>query len=387
MFADADRWLAQCEQCLISKGDYKEPKTVQGSLVANQPLELLCIDFTKADVAKGGKENILVLTDAFSKYSQAFVTPNQKSLTVAKVLVEKCFSMFGIPAWIHSDQGRYFDNEIIASLCKMYAIRQSTTMPYNPRGNSQCKCFNRILFRLMRSLDQGQKPNWPNYLPSLVFAYNATLHSTTGYQPYELMFGHKAPTPCDNWLGLKNYKSAEFKTKTAWLNEQLNALLHANKQALKGIHKSTKCNQDRNSSKDIPIPVGNHVLLHDHLEGCNKIQDRYKSDVYIVVGHHQEEPNVYYIQLLNSSKPGQPKVVNRHQLYDLKRSVPPSTSSLDDDGFASIPSFLNSQHHHNFLSNVGDDIQVIPHHYSTRSKCKTAATVNSGVVEAIVTHL
>ena len=149
------------------------------------------------------------------------------------------------------------------------------------------------------------------------------------------MFGRKAPTPCDNWLGLKSYKSTEFKTKTAWLNEQLNALLHANKQALKGICKSTKRNRDRNSGMDIPIPVGNHVLLHDHPEGHNKLQDRYKSDVYIVVRHHQEEPKVYYIQLLNSSKPGQPKVVNRHQLYD-KRFVPPSTSTLDDDGFASI---------------------------------------------------
>ena len=91
--------------------------------------------------AKGGKENILVLTDAFSKYSQAFVTPNQKYLTMAKVLVEKWFSVFGIPARIHSDQGRSFDNEIIASLCKMYGIRQSTTTPYNPRGNSQCEQF------------------------------------------------------------------------------------------------------------------------------------------------------------------------------------------------------------------------------------------------------
>ena len=70
MFMDTDHWLAQCERCLILKGDYTEPKTVQGSLVANQPLELLCIDFTKADVVKGGKENILILTDAFSKYSQ-----------------------------------------------------------------------------------------------------------------------------------------------------------------------------------------------------------------------------------------------------------------------------------------------------------------------------
>ena len=84
MFKDTNRWISQCERCLISKGDYTEPKTKQGSLTAQQPLELLCIDFTKADVAKGGKENILVLTDAFSKYSQAFVTNNQKALTVAQ---------------------------------------------------------------------------------------------------------------------------------------------------------------------------------------------------------------------------------------------------------------------------------------------------------------
>ena len=93
--------------------------------------------------------------------------------------------------------------------------------------------------------------------------------------------------------------------------------------------------------------------------------------------------------LLNSSKHGQPKVVNRCQLYDLKRSVPPSTSSLGHvDGFPSIPSFLNRQGHHNFSSsNIGDNLDIIPHHYSTRSKHKTAVTVNSGVVETIVTHL
>ena len=53
MFADTDCWLAQCERCHIAKGDYTEPKTQQGTLTANQPLELLCIDFTKADPSKG----------------------------------------------------------------------------------------------------------------------------------------------------------------------------------------------------------------------------------------------------------------------------------------------------------------------------------------------
>ena len=175
MFTDTNHWLAQREWCHIAKADYKEPKTQQGTLTTNQPLELLCIDFTKADPSKGGKENILVLTDAFSKFSQAFVTSSQKALIVAKLLVEKWFIIFGIPAQIHSDQGWSFDNEIISHLSKMYGIRQSTTMPYNPHGNAICEQFNRTLFGLMRTLTEEQKPNWPTYVPSLVYAYNILL--------------------------------------------------------------------------------------------------------------------------------------------------------------------------------------------------------------------
>ena len=214
MFMDTDHWLSQCERCHITKGDYTEPKTQQGSSIAHQPLELLCIDFTKADVANGGKENILVLTNTFSKFSQTFVTYSQKSLVIAKLLVEKWFSIYSIPAQIHSDQGWSFDNEIISHLCKMYGIHQSTTTPYNHRGNTLCELFNCTLFGLMKTLTEEQKPNWPVYLPSLVYAYNATLHTSTGFQPYKLMFRHKAPTPCDDWLRLAHYKSDSFKSKT-----------------------------------------------------------------------------------------------------------------------------------------------------------------------------
>ena len=114
--------------------------------------------------------------------------------------------------------------------------------------------------------------------------------------------------PVTNGLGSTIINQISFKSKTVWLNQQLNAM-YANKQALKLIQQSTKHNKDHTSRKDLCIPIGNHVLLHDHLEGHNKIQDRYKSDVYVVVGHHTE-PNVYYIQLLNKDKPGLPKVVN-----------------------------------------------------------------------------
>ena len=58
----------------------------------------------------------------------------------------------------------------------------------------------------MKTLDREQMPNLPVYLPTLVYSYNATPHGTTGFQPYELMFGRKALMPCNNWLGLSNYK-------------------------------------------------------------------------------------------------------------------------------------------------------------------------------------
>ena len=86
-------------------------------------------------------------------------------------------------------------------------------------------------------------------------------------------------------------------------------MLYANKQVLRLIHQSTNCNKSCASSKDLSIPVGNHILLHDHPEDRNKIQDQCKSDLYVMIGHHKE-PSVYYIQLLNKDKPGKPQVVD-----------------------------------------------------------------------------
>ena len=160
-----------------------------------------------------------------------------------------------------------------------------------------------------------------------------------------------------------------FKSKTIWLNQQLNAMLHANKQALKLIKKSTKRNKDCTSSKNLRITIGNHVLLRDHPEGCNKIQDWYKTDVFVVVGHHME-PNVYYTQLLNKDKPRPPKVVNQHQLFVLNRSSPSVATTSPDGDHAIIPSFLHPKSN---IFNV--DLHNTPHQYNTRSKRKAATTL------------
>ena len=84
----------------------------------------------------------------------------------------------------------------------------------------------------------------------MIFVYNATPHSSTGFQTYELMFGRKAPPPCDAWLGLYAYNNAKSASKSVWVDQQLEHMVTANKHALKQIKASVKKNHDRYGGKD-----------------------------------------------------------------------------------------------------------------------------------------
>ena len=219
MNQDITKYVTNCHYCHASKGCYTGPQTQQGLLVANNLLDLLCIYFLKVDPSKGAKENILVLTDAFTKCSQALVINNQKALTIAKIIVNKWFYVYGILACIHSDKGQCFENSVISHLNSMYDIKQSMTTPYSPCGYSICERFNHTLLGLLQTLPKEQKTNWPLHIPSLVFAYNAMPCSITGYEPYKLMFGHKTPAVCGAWLGLVHYNDQASTNKCMWLNE------------------------------------------------------------------------------------------------------------------------------------------------------------------------
>ena len=94
----------------------------------------------KVDPSKDGNKNILVMMDTFSNSSVAVITPNQQTKTVADILVDRWVYTYRIPARIHSDQEKSFDNIIIEQLCEIYGVEQSTTSPYNSHSHVSRTC-------------------------------------------------------------------------------------------------------------------------------------------------------------------------------------------------------------------------------------------------------
>ena len=76
-------------------------------------------------------------------------------------------------------------------------MKKSHTSIYHPQGNSGPERFSRTLLDMLGTLENSQKLDWKKYINSLVYAYNCTIHESTGVSPYELMFGRKPKLPID----------------------------------------------------------------------------------------------------------------------------------------------------------------------------------------------
>ena len=76
------------------------------------------------DKASSGQENVLVMTDWFSKFSVAVATKDETAQTISKALVKEWFTKYGVPSRIHSDQGKNLESAVIKELCPLYGVAQ-----------------------------------------------------------------------------------------------------------------------------------------------------------------------------------------------------------------------------------------------------------------------
>ena len=103
-------------------------------------MELVHIDYVGMEVTVAAEEkpvvkNVLVIVDQFTQYVQAFVTNNHMADTMARVLYNNFFSVFGFSQKLMSDQGTEFTGDMIAAICKLLGIEKIRTPPYHPQTN------------------------------------------------------------------------------------------------------------------------------------------------------------------------------------------------------------------------------------------------------------
>ncbi|RXN12587.1 Transposon Ty3-I Gag-Pol poly [Labeo rohita] len=261
-----------------------------------RPNEIVAIDFTILEPSHSGQENVMVMTDVFSKFTVAVPTRDQQAETVARVLVNEWFFKFGVPGRIHSDQGRNFESQLILQLCSLYQVGKSRSTPYHPAGNGQCERFNRTLHNLLRTLTPERKTDWASCLAQVLFCYNTTPHQTTGESPYFLMFGQVPRLPIDFLLGRVHEPVAGRVHQ--WVEEHQARLKVAFEGARGRLQVAATRRKEEHDRwvKELPLYEGQLVYLRDHgVRGRHKIQDLWSSTVYRVVRAPQAGGPVYTV--------------------------------------------------------------------------------------------
>lgn len=305
-------YVRLCHRCTVSKTTDPSGRAPLESISTSKPLELVCIDFWSAEDSTNKSVDVLVVTDHFTRLAQAFVCRDQSAKQVARILWDRYFCIYGLPERIHSDQGPSFESKLIRELLRVSGVNKSRTTPYHPMGNGSVERFNRTLGNMIRALSPDVKRDWPRRLQTLTFLYNCTIHETTGYAPFYLMFGRVPRLPIDLLFRSVLNDSAVTccdKFVTTLVKDLKEALLIAQEHATKEQKRHAELYNRR--VKGLLIEIGDQVLLANKTErGKKKVADKWESTVYTVV---DRKPDTHTYRIRNLAT-GQEKVVHRNLL-------------------------------------------------------------------------
>ena len=148
--------LQNCEKCKVYKK--KDPKAPLCTIAGMEPMDLIHINLVGMEVTVETKkkpvvQKILVMTDHFSRFVQAYKVKDKRAITIAKCLYDNYFSHYGFPRCLLSDQGTEFCNAILNEMCIYLNIKKLCTSPYHPQTNGAVECVHQTLERMITKLD------------------------------------------------------------------------------------------------------------------------------------------------------------------------------------------------------------------------------------------
>ena len=320
MTRDLRNHIKKCGRC--RKYEAAPPIVPMKPLTCNGPGELLHVDFTSIEETMPLKEepvirNVLDLQDHFSKYVVAYVVKDQTACTATKTLRNGYFGLFGVPAYLFSDQGKAFTGHIITHLCDLYGVQKLKTSPYHAQTNGQVECMNQTIIPMISKLEEDKKACWSKHLPELLLVYNATRSTVTRYSPYYLLFGRRLRMPVDYLFPTLSDSPHQTKMEVS---------VAAMQKRLKEAFAVARCLTSEEAAKQrhyydckagaVALQPGDVVMVHtDGFVGKWKVKDQWEDGGFIVESQLEDWP-VYKVKCPTSDDRWKPKywVLHRNHL-------------------------------------------------------------------------
>lgn len=188
---DIKNMISSCSVCAEIKPKFF--KNNPGHLIkATQPFERLNVDFKGPVPSTGRNRYFLTIIDEFSRFPFVFPCKDMSASTVIECF-RHLFSIFGMPAYIHSDRGTAFMSDELRTFLINHGVACSRTTAYNPQGNGQAERYNGIIWRTISlALKSKRLPSgmWESVLPDALHCIRSLLCTATNQTPHERMFHH-----------------------------------------------------------------------------------------------------------------------------------------------------------------------------------------------------
>jgi transposase len=195
MYKDISNFVKQCASCQRHKVESKKP----GGLMRIRPVQDIWQSVSsdligKLPYSSRGNQYLLLFQDNFSKYVEFKVLRNATAQTVGDAFEKLILYRWGAPLVLTTDNGGQYNNQLFAGLAKQYKINHTFTPPYSPQCNP-VERTNRTIKGMIRRYCENNHKHWDKYIEQLIFAWNTSVHTSTGYTPSFLVSGREPILP------------------------------------------------------------------------------------------------------------------------------------------------------------------------------------------------
>eukprot|EP00253_Pinus_taeda_P028153 PITA_28153 len=162
-----------------------------------EPFERWALDFVgPINPSSNQRTYILVVTDYVTKWVEAESLPKDIEGSVIQLLFH-LFVRYGLPRELITDGGPQFVGNKLAATLNNYHVQHKITTPYHLQANGQVESSNKVIESILTKTIASHRRDWAARLPEALWAYITTWRSTTGYSPYQLVFGKQPIFPIE----------------------------------------------------------------------------------------------------------------------------------------------------------------------------------------------